>query len=258
MAKATLISSTRAEWIKFRSLRSSVTGALVTLLLTIGISTLVALAVRSHWSHVQHRETFDPASISLVGVFFAQFAFGVIGALFITGEYSSGSIRTSLAAVPNRVRLIVSKVIVLTVSGFIIGELAAFAAFFVTMSIFKGKVPTVSLSSGPVFKAVVLAGLYLTLLAIIGFALGVLLRQSAICISVFVSLLLIVPIITNFLPSNWQADITRFEPSELGSAMMNTQPQVNHFSAYGSAFVLLLYVVALVGAGTALFVRRDA
>jgi ABC-2 type transport system permease protein len=259
MASATLLGSTKSEWIKFRSVRSSINGALITVLLTIGISALVAVAVKSHWPHVHERHGgFDPDSIAVVGVFFAQFAFGVIGALFITSEYSSSSIRTSLAAVPSRMRLVFSKVIVLTISGFVIAEASVFAAFFTVMSIFHGKVPTVSITQGDVFRSVFLAGVYLTLLALIGFALGLLLRQSSICISVFVFSLLILPIITNFLPSTWQADMVRFEPSELGSAMMSTTPQVNHFSAYGSTFVLFLYVVALIGVGIFLFQKRDA
>ena len=60
--------------------------------------------------------TFDPVSSSLRGSLFAQFAVGVIGTLFITSEYTSGSIRTTLTAVPNRFRLIAGKFIVLFVT----------------------------------------------------------------------------------------------------------------------------------------------
>ena len=76
--------------------------------------------------------------------------------------------------------------------------------------------PTASLTNGTVLRSVILAGLYLTLLAMFAFALGLILRQSAAAISVFVSVLLIVPIIGFFFPQNWQNDFTRFEPSSLG------------------------------------------
>ena len=259
MANTTLFGTIRSEWLKFRSVRSSITGAIITLALTLGINALVAFAIRSHWPHVHDRhQAFDPSSFATVGVFFAQFAFGVIGALFITSEYSSGSIRTSLTAVPNRAKLIMSKVTVLLKSGLVLAELAVFGGFAVTMSIFHGKVPTASLSDSAVLRSVILAGVYLTLLALLGFGLGLILRQTAICISVFVSLLLILPIVSIFFPTSWKNDLTRFDPSELGNAMMSRFPQPNHFSAYGSAFVLFLYVVVVIGVGLTMFQRRDA
>src|SRR5665213_155334 len=99
----TLGSVVRSEWLKFRTVRSSVTGVIVTFVLTIGLGALVTSLLRAHWSTTSPaRElTFDPVMTSLVGVAFAQFAMGVIGSLFVTSEYSSGSIRTTLTAVPN-------------------------------------------------------------------------------------------------------------------------------------------------------------
>ena len=76
-------------------------------------------------------------STSLIGIVFAQFAVGIIGALFVTSEYSAGSIRTTLAAVPRRVELAFGKLIVLLVSMLIVSEVAAFAAFVMGQAIFS-------------------------------------------------------------------------------------------------------------------------
>lgn len=258
--ESTLIDSVKAEWIKFRSVRSSITGMLVTLLLTIGLGALIGTAIRNNWHHMDplRRATFDPVASALVGTAFASFAIGVIGTLFITSEYSTGSIRTSLAAVPNRPRLLLSKLVVLKTSVFIIAEIACFTTFAVVMAVFKGVVPTASLSNACVLRAVFLGGVYLTLLAVLGFALGLILKQSSICISVFVSLLLILPIIILFLPSSWQDHISKFEPSELGRSMMSASTQANHFTAWTATGILALYVLALLATGFALFTRRDA
>ncbi len=82
----------RSEWLKFRSVRASIAGMIVTFVLTLGLAGLVTALIRTHWATTTtaNRLTFDPVSSSLVGVIFAQFAVGVIGALFVTSEYSSG------------------------------------------------------------------------------------------------------------------------------------------------------------------------
>jgi glucose-6-phosphate-specific signal transduction histidine kinase len=141
---------------------------------------------------------------------------------------------------------------------FVVGEVASFATFSMGQAIFSGVVPTASLSSSSVLRAVFFAGLYLTLLSILAFSLGLLLRQSAACISVFVSVLLIIPIIALFLPTSWQNDMQRFLPSEMGHAMISTAAVPNDFSATTSLAVLVLYVAVLFGVGVSVFSRRDA
>jgi len=170
----TLVNVVKSEWIKFRTVRSSVMGVIVFFVLTLGLGGLISWAIRSHWSHssVSDRLTFDPVSTSLAGIIFAQFAVGVIGVLFITSEYSSGSIRTTLTAVSNRLRLISAKTIVLAVTLIVVSEVVCFATFELGQSIFKGVVPTASLGTLDVLRSVLLAGAYLTLLTIAGFALG--------------------------------------------------------------------------------------
>jgi ABC-2 type transport system permease protein len=256
----TLASTTRSEWIKFRSVRSTRMGILVTFVLTLGIGALITTAIRGHWSTANaiRKLTFDAVSTSLGGTLFAQFAVGVIGTLFITSEYSSGAIRTTLAAVPNRILLTLGKLIVLVISMLVVSEAVCVTTFLMGQAIYSGVVPTASLSSGAVLRAVLLAGVYLTLLSVLGFALGLILRQSAACISVFTSLLLIVPIIIFFLPQSWQDSITKYEPSALGRAMMSTTPPDQTFSAWTGFGLLVLYVAVVLGIGVALLARRDA
>jgi len=256
----TLLSVTKAEWIKFRSVRSTIMGVIVTFVLTIGLGALITTAVRSHYNEMDplRKLTFDPVSTSLGGTLFAQFAVGVIGALFITSEYSSGSIRSTLAAVPHRAQLALSKLIVLFVSLLVVCEVACFITFQLGQAIFSGVVPTASLGSAAVLRSVLFAGIYLTLLSIIGYSLGLILRQSAASISVFTSLLLILPIVLFLLPQSWQNHVAKFEPSALGQSMMSPTTAVNSFGAVTALLILVLYVVIVFGVGVTLLRRRDA
>ncbi len=255
-----LVSASKAEWIKFRSVRSTVMGVAVMVVFTIGLGALIDTAVRGHYHEMDpiRRLTFDPVSASLYGTIVAQFAVGVIGALFITSEYSSGSIRATLAAVPGRTRLALSKLLVLTLSLFVLSEFVSFITFQLGQTIFSGVVPTASLSSGVVLRSVIFAGLFLTLLAMLGYSLGLVLRQSAASISVYVSLLLILPLIVLAFPQSWQDHITKFEPSQLGQAMMSATPSANGFSSWTALLIVTIYVAVVFGVGTTLLNRRDA
>jgi len=144
------------------------------------------------------------------------------------------------------------------VSMFVVSEIAVFITFQMGQSIFSGVVPTASLATGSVLRSVLLAGVYLTLLAVLGYALGLILRQSAACISVFTSILLIVPIVLFLLPQSWQTSYAKYEPSALGQAMMSPTPAANSFGAGTASVILLVYVIVVLGVGMTLLQRRDA
>ncbi len=257
----TLGSVVRSEWIKFRSVRSSLWCVALTFLLTIGLGILVTVVVRVQWHKMSaiNKLTFDPVQTSLVGIVFAQFAVGVIGSLFITSEYSTGSIRSTLAAVPKRAQLVAGKLIVLVSCMLVVGEVVSFGAFFIGQAIYSGVVPTASLSDGAVLRTVVFAGFYLTLLAALSFGLGLLIRHSLASISTYVGILLILPLIIAFLPQSWQNDSIRFLPGEgLGHSMTSLQPGPNVFSPWDAFGILALYVAVLAIVSTSSFIRRDA
>ena len=257
----TLVDTTRSEFLKFRTVRATFIGLATLVVLTIGLAVLITLVIKADWSQrsLAEKLAFDPVMTSLAGVFFAQFAVGVMGARFITSEYASGAIRTTLTAVPRRVHLVLAKAIVLAITFVIVCEAVVFAAFAVGQAIYKsGHLPSVSLSDSTVLRAVIMAGVYLTFLTLIGFGLGLILRTTSTTISVYVTVLLIIPIIVNFLPSSWQDHITKFLPSNLGASMLSQTPSVRSF-AWGTASVMLaLYTAAIVTLGTVTLVRRDA
>ena len=260
-----LMSVIRSEWIKFRSVRSTVIGTIIMFVLTIGLGLLISVAVKGHLQSMTpvERATIDPIQIAMGGILFAQFAVGVIGALVITSEFSSTSIRTTLAAVPSRLRLVSAKAIVLSAVILVVGEIASFIAYFDGAAVFHGTVAAMpSLSQGLFLRSVLLSGLYLTLMGLFGFGLGLILRQSAGAISTYTSLLLIIPILVFLLPSSWQNSITKFEPSVLGQAMRSTNGVLRGgspiFSTWTSTAILAGYCAAVLSAGIILMQRRDA
>ena len=257
-----LLDITRSEFLKFRTVRATFIGLATFFVLTIGLAVLITLVIKSNWSQRSpvERLAFDPVATSLVGVFFAQFAVGVMGARSITSEFATGSIRTTLAAVPRRVHLVFAKLFVLLIVFFIASELVVFAAFEVGQAIYRmGHLPSGSLSNSTDLRAVIMAGVYLTILALIGFGLGLILRTTSVTISIYVTLLLIIPIIVNFLPANWQDHITRYLPSNLGQVMTSPVSVTPNSFTWGSAsFVLAAYAAFTVAVGTVLLTRRDA
>ncbi len=261
MDHATLRSVSRSEWIKFRSVRSTIYSLATIVALTVGLGALInwLVATKYHTMTPAERLGFDPLGTSLVGLFFAEFVVGVVGAMFITVEYSTESIRTTLAAVPRRTLLVMSKILVMTVAMTIVCEVITFTTFSLNQAILaSGPAPSYSLGSPGVVRAVALAGLFLVVLAGFGFSLGLLLRKTPAAIIVFVTVLLIAPILVSFLPSNWSGPIQRYLPSKLGAGMMSITADPSTYSPYVCALIMLAYDVILVGVGTYLLNVRDA
>ena len=258
MTGISLRSSTRSEWIKFRSVPSTLYSVIAMFVLTLGLGALINLGI-SHDYQSHSEKIFDPLATSLFGTFFAQFVVGVIGALIVTNEYTSGSIRNSLAAVPRRVLLIASKLVVLVVVLIAISEIIVFLAFFIGQAILKtGRAPTFTIGSTGVLRGVVLAGVYLVLLGAMGFAFGLLLRKTTAAIVVFVVVQLVVPGLLFLLPTRWGQPILRYMPNELGVGMMTANHAPGTFAPVECTLLLLVYVVALLAIGTALMNSRDA
>ncbi|MCL2395680.1 MAG: ABC transporter permease, partial [Acidimicrobiaceae bacterium] len=153
---ATVVDSVRAEWIKFRSVRSTYITIAIAVALTVGIGALLSWAAASHYStDASARVNWDPTGISLSGTFFAQLAISVLGVMFIAGEYASGMVRTSLAAVPRRWRFLAAKCAVFAVVILVIGEITAFAAFLIGQPIIGHWAPNAALGDPGVARAVI-------------------------------------------------------------------------------------------------------
>jgi ABC-2 type transport system permease protein len=259
----TIVAATTSEWIKFRSVRSTLYTLAATVVLCVGIGALISYAERKTWSmeHLKNHLAFDPTRVSLSGFFFAEIAIGVIGVLIISSEYSSGLIRATLGARPHRAEVLVAKSVVLFCATLVVGEGCSFASFYVGQSILQGVTPTASLSTPGTLRAIAFAGLSLALLALFALGIGTMLRHTAGAITIFVSLLLVILLIVTALPSNWNVHIYPYLPEVLTQSMRSPNPSglgFNSFSPTVSTLVLAAYAVGSLVVGGVLLVRRDA
>lgn len=178
-----------SEWAKLWSLRSTWITLGLGLLFLVAFGLISASRYKSGIdSGHMDRDFADSTavSLSLFGTNFAQLALGVLGVLVTAGEYSTGMIRSTLAAVPRRLPVLWSKAAVFGLVALVVGMVGGFVAFLFGSGIVSGTPATMSLSDAGVLRSLLGAGLYLGLVGVIGAALGALLRSVAGGISVLV------------------------------------------------------------------------
>jgi ABC-2 type transport system permease protein len=250
----------RAEWTKFWSVRSTMWTFLSLIVVTIGISALLCLAVAVNWDDIEpaDRAQIDPVSQSLSGVFLGQMAIIVLGALVISGEYSTGGIRTTLTAVPQRLRLLFAKALVLVVMAFVAGVLTMFPSFWLGQKVLATADAGIEVSLGDqnVLRAVLGGALYVAACGLLGFALGALLRHTAGAITVAIGIVFILPIVSNFLPGTWGDNVGKV--LNAGGAISNTRHIDGQLDPWTGYAVFSLWWIVLLAAAAILIRRRDA
>jgi ABC-2 type transport system permease protein len=254
------VATVRSEWIKLRSVRSTVWSLLVAVGILVGLGALFCAARVARWDRLPlgERLHFDPTGFSLNGIFLAQLAVGVLGVLVMTSEYATGQIRATFGATPQRRTVLVAKVLVFVVVVFVIGVVGSFAAFTIGQSIFAAKHAQAHLGDPGVLRAVIGGGAYLAVLGALGIGIGTILRRTAGSIAALVGILLILPLLVSFLPTPWSTDILKYLPGEAGGTIFHVVRAANSLSpATGFALFCGYALLALV-IGAVLLGRRDA
>lgn len=249
------------EWIKLRSVRSTWWTLAIALAGMVGLAILILANISGHWAtmSVSDRASFDPTNAGFTGVALAQLAMVVFGIMAVTSEYSSGMIRSTLAATPRRGLMLAAKAAVVGAIAVVVGEVGAFAAFLVGQAFLASPAPHATLGQPGVLRAVVLAGAYLTLTALMGLGIGLLVRRAAAAISVAVGLIFVLPPLTLALPDSMQHALQRFLPEVIAeNSLTNVLPDPFALSAWTGLGMLCLYTAVLLGAGAVLLCRRDA
>lgn len=257
-----------SEWTKIRSVRSTVWTLIIFVVLTIGVTAGLTALVVASWNAGRagarggHAAIIaDPVSFILgAGIYFGQLTICVLGALVMTTEYTTGVIRASLLAVPRRIPMLAAKAVVFAALLIVLAEIVAFGSFFVGSSLLHSKV-AVTLSDPGVTRAVVGAGLYLTVLGLFAMAIGGLLRHTAGAITTVIGIVLVLPIIAGLLPNTWwwAAHLNAYLPEQAGSliyeAHRNASPLLTQWQGFG---VFCIWTALLLGAAGYLLRRRDA
>ena len=249
-----------SEWIKLRSLRSTLFALLAVVALTVGLGVLIsALRANDFNQNGFHPGPhFDRTLVSLRGIYLAQLPIGVLGVLLITGEYATGMIRATVAAVPKRLPVLWAKALVFTVVAFVVGGIASLAAFLGGQAMLHSAHEGVALGSPGAARAVLGGALYLTVVGLLGVGLGFLLRNTAGAIATLFGLLLVLPVLAAALPTSLYNDMFRYLPMVAGTQVMTTVPDSTLLTPWHGIGVFFLYAVAAIGGGAFVFRHRDA
>jgi ABC-type transport system involved in multi-copper enzyme maturation permease subunit len=250
----------RAEWIKLRSLRSTKWTLVALVLTTVGLGALISAETAAHWSHSSliDKRTWDPTNSSLAGTAFGELAVAVLGVLAITAEYSSGTIRSSVAAAPRRTPLLVAKALVFGGVSLAIGELISFVSYFIGQSLFSGHAPISHIGDPGVIRAVAMTGGYLALVCLMALGIGTALRHTAGAIAALVGVLIVLPSVFAALPTGLQNAVERFMPEQIAASSTGAVlPEAHYFGPWTGLGILLLYAAIAMGAGMWRFTRRD-
>jgi ABC-2 type transport system permease protein len=273
----------RAEVVKILTLRSTAITLGITVVAVLLVTGLVSNAALGH--SPAFYIGFDPTQTSLTGMIIAGLSGGVFGALIITGEYSSGTIRTSLAATPRRPMLLTAKIGVTAVAVVVFCEVLSFVSFFLGQAILSGQATPsatqlqesgqgpigpdgkllavqfnthASLSSPGAFRAVWMTGLFIALLALMAFGLGLVFRSTAGALAGFVGVTFVLPLVIRGISEH----LVRYMPTNiLVNSVMSTQPNGGPYAPLSppiGLLVMVLYAVVALGIGVVLFNKRDA
>ncbi len=239
----------RMEWLKLRSVRSTWWILLVFAAGMIGMAVLV----------MSRQHSIDPTNNSFVGLIIGQVAFGVLGVLAVTSEFSSGMIRATFTATPRRPLVLAAKAAVLAAVTLLAGEILAFAAFAAGEVVLKGSAPHAALGQPGVLRAVLLGGAYPVLIGLIGLGLGALIRHTAGAISAVVGVLFVLPLILVPLGTSVQNAAGQYMPMLIAENSLTAVKPVPHSLSPGLGFALLCaYAVVALAAGGWALARRDA
>ncbi|WP_086831423.1 ABC transporter permease subunit [Streptomyces sp. NRRL B-24572] len=195
-----------SEWLKLWSLRSTGWSLLL------GTLAVVAFNVGTAWDHYRYWFQYDAASraefeangmalrdaFTYNSVLVLILASAAMGAVAVVGEYSSGLIRTTFTAVPARGSLMAAKVLVVAVVQVLFGAVVAFGSFWATQAVLSARGAGLALTHPGALGVVVAAALLAPVCAVVGMAVGALLRKSAASIvGTFVLLLLLPAVLTD-------------------------------------------------------------
>ena len=246
----------RGEWTKFWSVRSTKFTLLAAGVVTVVFGMIFSAVAESGEAAGPATLLTDPLDLALAGMALGEMIVGVLGVLIVAGEYSTGLIRTTFAAVGRRTKVLWAKSAVLAASVFAMAAVAVTAAVVLGQAVYAGGQATVPLADA--LDVIVGAVVYLTGIGLIGLALGFLLRSTAAGIAVLVGGVFIGPNLLNLLPESITDVFMKYLPSEAGSAMMTQVTDPELLSRGAGYVVFVAWVVGLLGLAGYLVRKRDA
>jgi ABC-2 type transport system permease protein len=250
----------RSEWIKLRSLRSTVWSYAMVILVSLGMAALMAASVSSSpEGRFMADDAMTVTQASTFGILFGQLIVAVLGVLVISGEYTTGMIRSTLTAVPRRLAALWAKAAVLFVATFIVGLASSIGAFLIASPILAAKGVSADLVDDGILIAVIGGALYLAMVSVFALGLGAILRSSAGGVAAALGLILLLPLVLQLIPATWAADAMPYTISSAGMNMFSmTSFSSVPFDNVKDLLIVLGWLVVSLGGAAILLKRRDA
>jgi ABC-2 type transport system permease protein len=247
----------RSEWIKLRSVRSTLWAFAIVIVMSIGIALLMsATGVFGEADIPAEFQTSIVLQAATFGVYFGQLVLAVLGVLVVSGEYATGMIRSTLTAVPKRLPALAAKAVVLFVSSFVVGAIAIAASLLVAAPILAGQGISATID-GAFVGNLLLAALYLALTSVFALGVGTVLRSSAGGIAAALGVVLLLPIIVSAVASfgaQWAMDLSPYLYSNAGAGMYTG----GSLEQWQFTLIVVAWTAVSVGLGALLLKRRDA
>jgi ABC-2 type transport system permease protein len=253
-----------SEWVKLRSLRSSVTtlGASGAIMVLVGVifAAILGGVLSGGGGDLNSEFANNPAGAALQGTMLAQLVIGVLGVMLITSEYATGTIRNTLAVVPKRLPVLWAKVIVTAVVSYPTVLVASLIAFFAGQALIgSGGIATASLGDPGVLGAVLGTAGYLTGVALLGLAVGTLLRSTAVAISTLFGVIFLLPGLGQLLlPASWKDNVLQYLPSNAATSFTSVHHVAGTLSTGAGTAVFLAWIIVPLAAAAVLLKRRTA
>jgi ABC-2 type transport system permease protein len=247
----------RSEWIKFWTLRSTWAVLSAAVLGMLVLALVIAYNTRHLTSNLQAND-IAPSS-TLQGYYLAQLLIGALGVLFVSGEYGTGMIRSTLVAVPRRLPVLWAKLVVFVTVTAASMIAVSFVAFVCAQALLSHYRTGFSLSDPGVLRVVIGTGIYLTLVGMIGGALGWIVRSTPGALVAYFAVVLVLPVLFGDALGNWGKEVAQFLPDQAGASFSTSIPESSyHLSPWVGLLVLVGWVAVALAVAAGVLRRRDA
>ena len=265
--RVTFVRVLHSEWIKTVTVPSTVILLAVSFVVMVGLGALVA------WGTIQL--VSDPGAgppgglpvpvqslaydVPASGLPFGQLLIAALAVVLMGSEYTTGMIRSTMVAVPTRTPALLAKTLVIAAISFVLGVLAAFVTYLVGQPILHGEDLSFGLDAQWVLPSIINTGTVLALIAVMGVAIGALLRSTAGGVVTLVGALFVLPIIAQLLSglADWVDDAARFLPSSASAQLVATGIQPGQFNQVEGGLILAGWALVLLVAAVILLKKRD-
>lgn len=243
----------QAEWLKLRTVVSTPLLLLGTLVLTAGLDAISIAATRCAAVACGH----DPGKVSLLGVEVGQAAVAVLAVHAVSGEYGTGMIRVTFAAMPRRSLVLAAKALLVT--ALVLGAAAASVLVSVLLARSAPGFRGVAVTSGPMLRAAFGSVLYLGLIAALATGVAAAIRDGAVSTGMVLGLLYLFPVVGVAFGPLWQRHVAQVAPMLAGLDVQATGGlRTLPLAPWQGLGVLALWAVGALALGAVLTERRDA